>query len=77
MTATRSAGINIQLAEKLKDRTYPELPEFFHTSPSEYLNWLSKPKFSFKARPTLSPDMTGLPALRRSLYALPAKKKPQ
>jgi hypothetical protein len=50
------------------------MPQIFHASASEYMDWIRKPKFTFANQPSLSPDMTGIPAIRDFLFSLPAQQ---
>jgi hypothetical protein len=59
-----------------KSRIWPtgEAPEMFHISASSYMNWIKKEKIIFSHQPALSPSQTGIPAIRRLLYHLPAQR---
>lgn len=70
--AARSQDIDSKLSDKLHDRGRTSMPEIYHTSSSKYVHWLPKAKIFFPKQPALPPPKTGVPALRRSLYALPA-----
>ncbi|CAN9168334.1 unnamed protein product [Alternaria alternata] len=64
----RADIINAELTAKLKGRTTKDMPQMFHTSASEYMDWIRKPKLAFSNQPSLSPDMTGIPAIREYLF---------
>ncbi|OAL48292.1 hypothetical protein IQ07DRAFT_681710 [Pyrenochaeta sp. DS3sAY3a] len=48
--------------------------EIFNTSASDYMNWIQSDKISYDSQPALSPEDTGVPALRRFLFNLPANQ---
>ena len=70
----RADIINAELTAKLKGRTTKDMPQIFHTSASEYMDWIRKPKLGFSNQPSLSPDMTGIPSIREYLFSLPAQQ---
>lgn len=70
----RADTINAELTAKLKGRTTKDMPQIFHTSASDYMDWIRKPKLAFSNQPSLSPDMTGIPAIREFLFSLPAQQ---
>jgi hypothetical protein len=59
-----------------KSRVWPtgEAPEMFHISAASYMDWIKKETILFSHQPALSPSQTGIPAIRRLLYHLPAKQ---
>jgi hypothetical protein len=69
----RAKYISKDLTSKLTDRTKTSV-EIFHVSASEYMQWIARDKIRFSDQPTLSPEKTGIPAIRQLLYSLPAQK---
>jgi hypothetical protein len=69
---SRMDAITIDFAAKLQSRSSKELPQIFHTSASEYMEWIKPNRITFKDQPSLPVEMTGIPALRNLLYTLPA-----
>jgi hypothetical protein len=70
----RAEDITPELAAKLQGRSAQSVPQIFHTSASEYMEWIKPSKISYKNQPSLSVDMTGIPAIRQFLYSLPAEQ---
>ncbi|KAI1541597.1 hypothetical protein PtrSN001C_004461 [Pyrenophora tritici-repentis] len=70
----RAEHITTELNSKLRGRSDKDMPEIFHTSAAEYMDWIRKSKLSFANQPALSPEMTGIPAIRNFLYSLPAQQ---
>ncbi|KAE8863540.1 hypothetical protein PTNB73_06747 [Pyrenophora teres f. teres] len=70
----RAEHISTELESKLRSRSDRDMPEIFHTSASVYMDWIRKPKLGFANQPALSPEMTGIPAIRNFLYSLPAQR---
>jgi hypothetical protein len=68
----RAKDISTDLAMKLDGRTPEQVVECFHVSASEYMTWISKDRITFKDQPALTPELTGIPAIRQFLYDLPA-----
>ncbi|KAF9691614.1 hypothetical protein EKO04_010401 [Ascochyta lentis] len=68
----RAEDTTAKLAAKLQSRNAQNVPETFHTSASDYMEWIKPSKISFKNQPSLPVEMTGIPALRNFLYSLPA-----
>lgn len=48
--------------------------DIFHTSTSDYMNWIKSEKISYDRQPALSPEETGVPTIRRFLFNLPANQ---
>ncbi|KAH6625660.1 hypothetical protein C7974DRAFT_414159 [Boeremia exigua] len=71
---SRVKGITNDFAAKLQGRTTKELPQVFHTSASEYMEWIKPDRINFKDQPSLPVEMTGIPAIRQFLYTLPAEQ---
>lgn len=70
----RADNISAELTSKLRSRSTNDMPQIFHASASEYMDWIRKPKLTFANQPSLSPDMTGIPAIREFLFSLPAQQ---
>ncbi|RMZ67957.1 Dynamin GTPase domain [Pyrenophora seminiperda CCB06] len=70
----RADHISTELKSKLQVRSTKDMPQIYHTSASEYMDWIRKPKLGFAVQPSLSPEMTGIPAIRAFLYSLPAQQ---
>lgn len=70
----RAENISTELKSKLQGRSTKAMPQIFHISASEYMDWIRKAKLSFSNQPALSPEMTGIPAIRSFLYSLPAQQ---
>jgi len=70
----RADNISAELMSKLRSRSTNDMPQIFHASASEYMDWIRKPKLTFANQPSLSPDMTGIPAIREFLFSLPAQQ---
>lgn len=69
---SRIDSITNDFAAKLQSRNTKELPQVFHTSASEYMEWIRPARITFKDQPSLPVEMTGIPAIRNFLYTLPA-----
>jgi hypothetical protein len=69
---SRIDSITNNFAAKLQSRNSKELPQVFHTSASEYMEWIRPARITFKDQPSLPVEMTGIPAIRNFLYTLPA-----
>lgn len=69
---SRIDSITNDFAAKLQSRNSKELPQVFHTSASEYMEWIRPARITFKDQPSLPVEMTGIPAIRNFLYTLPA-----
>ncbi|KAF2112543.1 hypothetical protein BDV96DRAFT_664124 [Lophiotrema nucula] len=67
----RRQKIDHQFEGKFEDLCGTEQVKVFHVSSAEYLKWISRPKIPFALQADLSPEMTGLPELRKHLYHLP------
>ena len=77
MIAERAERLTKAIGDKLQGRSAGILPPIIHTSPEVYMEWLEKPKFTFKDQPALSVEETGIPQLRRELLALVAPQNMQ
>jgi len=75
--AERAENISAGVASKLQGRTLSATPNLCHTSAYEYMQWTTKPKITFKNQPSLSPEETGIPELRKKLMLLPADQNLQ
>jgi hypothetical protein len=53
------------------------MPQTFHASASEYMEWIRKAKINFLNQPAVPVEMTGIPAIRQFLLALPAQQNMQ
>ena len=69
---SRIESITNDLAAKLQSQNNEELPQIFHTSASEYMEWIKPARITFKYQPSLPVEMTGIPAIRNFLYTLSA-----
>ena len=72
--SSRVESITNDFAAKLQGRTTGELPQIFHTSASEYMEWIKPARINFKDQPSLPVEMTGIPAIRHFLFSLPAEQ---
>ncbi|KAI4692345.1 uncharacterized protein J4E84_003318 [Alternaria hordeiaustralica] len=75
--AERAQRLSRTIGEKLQGRSASTLPPLIHTSAAQYMEWLEKPKFTFKDQPDFSVEETGIPQLRRELLALTAPQNMQ
>ena len=48
--------------------------EIIHTSTADYMIWIKSEKIAFNNQPALSPEETGVPAIRRLLFNLPSSQ---
>src|SRR5690242_3541150 len=71
--AGRTRAITEDMRVGLRGRGIDNMPTFFHVSAASYMEWIKKEKIIFTNQPALSPEATGIPALRRLLYHLPAQ----
>lgn len=71
---SRAETITNELAAKLRGRSAKELPQIFHTSASEYMDWIKPSRINFKDQPSLPVEMTQIPAIRQFLLSLPAEQ---
>lgn len=69
---SRMDSITNDFAAKLQSRNSKELPQIFHISASEYMEWIKSARINFKDQPSLPVEMTGIPAIRNFLYTIPA-----
>ncbi|KAF2015535.1 hypothetical protein BU24DRAFT_480282 [Aaosphaeria arxii CBS 175.79] len=70
--AQRRASINLKFNGKFEDIIGTDDVRIFHISATEYLKWITRPKYPYAQQPELSPEDTGVPALRKYLFDLPA-----
>ncbi|CBX97359.1 hypothetical protein LEMA_P104900.1 [Plenodomus lingam JN3] len=70
--AQRSANLTATLPTLLQGGSSKGLPELYHVSSANYMDWIRKPKLRFENQPALTPEMTGIPAIRELLRTLPA-----
>ncbi|KAH5398437.1 hypothetical protein HBI67_215240 [Parastagonospora nodorum] len=75
--ADRGRKITKDLATKLQGRSAQDIPQVYHASASEYMDWIRKAKISFLTQPAIPVVMTGIPAIREFLIALPAQQNMQ
>ncbi|KZM22265.1 hypothetical protein ST47_g6610 [Ascochyta rabiei] len=68
----RAEDMTAKLAAKLQTRNAQDIPQVFHASASEYMEWIKPSRINFKNQPSLPVEMTGIPAIRQFLYSLPA-----
>jgi hypothetical protein len=64
----RASDISTKLGDARKGISPGDCPEVMHTSASNYLIWIKNEKTTFKDQPALSPEETGIPALRRFFF---------
>ncbi|KAF2996034.1 hypothetical protein E8E13_002622 [Curvularia kusanoi] len=74
---SRMESIANEFAAKLQCRNTKDLPQVFHTSASEYMDWIKQTRINFKDQPSIPVEMTGIPAVRYFLYTLPADQNLQ
>jgi hypothetical protein len=74
MIKERAASISKMFGSTLQNSTYDETVDMFHTSTADYMNWIKTGKITFDRQPALSPEDTGVPAVRRFLFNLPASQ---
>lgn len=67
-----SASISQTFERKFEDLIRKDRVRLFHSSASMYLRWIEKPKLPFVRQPALTPEMTGIPEIRRFLFNLTA-----
>ena len=70
----RSNNIEAELTSKLQGRSASDMPQVFYTSASEYMDRICKAKLGFAHQPALTPEMTGIPALRKFLFSLSSQQ---
>lgn len=70
----RKEDITAELVVKLRDRNGSDVPEIMHISAAEYMQWIKRDKILFRDQPALSQELTGIPAIRRYLFALPTRR---
>ncbi|KAJ4346030.1 hypothetical protein N0V95_005763 [Ascochyta clinopodiicola] len=68
----RAEDMTAKLAAKLQTRNAQDIPQVFHASAAEYMEWIKPSRINFKNQPCLPIEMTGIPAIRQFLYSLPA-----
>lgn len=68
----RAINISAILGEILRGPSKDDIINIFHTSTSDYINWLGAEKIPYDRQPDLCPEDTGVPAVRRFLFNLPA-----
>ncbi|KAJ4986398.1 hypothetical protein SVAN01_08090 [Stagonosporopsis vannaccii] len=61
-----------KLMNKLQGRKAQDVPQSFNISAADYMDWIKPSKINFKNQPSLTVEMTGIPAIRQFLYSLPA-----
>lgn len=72
MIHERAQEIEKILGDTLAGVSHETAIQIFHTSTAEYMNWIKMENIPFDRLPGLSPEHTGVPAIRRFLYSLPA-----
>jgi hypothetical protein len=70
--STRASTISNALATSLQGRSAQSNPQVVHASAAKYMDWIRKPRFTYSNQPDLPVDMTGVPAIRKFLFSLPA-----
>lgn len=70
----RAKHISTELAMKFPSRSPTDNPKVYHASAANYMDWIKKEIIRFNEQPALSPELTGVPSIRRYLYSLPAQK---
>lgn len=68
----RNEEMTAELSAKLQGRKAQDMPQTFHTSAADYMEWIKPTRINFKNQPSLPVEMTGIPAIRQFLYSLPA-----
>lgn len=71
MIEERAKDISTKFENLLRGRSNDQV-EVIHTSTADYMLWIKNDKILFKDQPALDPEGTGVPAVRRFLYNLPA-----
>ncbi|KAJ4294178.1 hypothetical protein N0V90_007868 [Kalmusia sp. IMI 367209] len=71
----RKTRISHYLSEKLYGRTAIDVPQIFHVSAANQLEWLEGPDILFCDQPPLSPQLTGVPSIRKYIFNLLAPRK--
>ena len=71
--SSRAKTIATDLSLKFPSPSREDNPEVFHASASNYMDWIKKSTLRFNEQPALTPDMTGVPAIRKFLYSLPTQ----
>lgn len=66
-------GLSSILSEDLQ-KYFQNIPEIHHVSAADYMKWIAKEKILFRDQPALTPEDTGIPALRKFLMSLPADR---
>ncbi|KAG9189641.1 hypothetical protein G6011_06509 [Alternaria panax] len=74
MIKERAKSISKILGSTLQELTYDGTVDMFHTSTADYMIWIKTGKITFDRQPALSPEDTGVPAIRRFLFNLPASQ---
>ncbi|KAL1796404.1 hypothetical protein ACET3X_004944 [Alternaria dauci] len=74
MIKERAESISKILGSTLEELTYNESVEILHTSTADYMIWIKTEKIAFDRQPALSPEDTGVPAVRRFFFNLPASQ---
>ncbi|KAH9866645.1 hypothetical protein J1614_008337 [Plenodomus biglobosus] len=74
MIEERKDVVSKKLGAELQGPSQNESVEILHTSTSDYMMWIKSDKIPFDHWPALSPEETGVPAVRRYLFDLPASQ---
>ncbi|KAH7067835.1 hypothetical protein FB567DRAFT_585403 [Paraphoma chrysanthemicola] len=74
MIKDRASIISDKFGATLKGLTMEGAVEIIHTSTADYMIWIKSEKTPFSNQPALFPNETGVPAIRKFLYNLPASQ---
>lgn len=66
--------ITVDLAKKLGGRRAADMPQFFHISAADYMVWIQREKTLFRDQLALTPELTGIPTIRKYFFDLPAQQ---